>query len=178
MTEEETIKQREYKANWYRKNNEKAKESARKSYAANIEKQRERGRKKYHANKEKYMESRRKRLGIIDSGRRRGVIQDKVFQYAKEVKGKRKCYLEKQYGLTLNQWDEIVKSQNGQCVICKRHFKNVPRSPVVDHNHQTGKVRGALCFRCNTALGSFSDNVQTLENAIYYLQNNLETQTE
>lgn len=70
------------------------------------------------------------------------------------------------YGLTLDEFDEMVKKQRGKCAICKKKPK-----PwfCVDHNHKTGKVRGLLCPRCNAyALphvesGLYKDAVKYLE---------------
>lgn len=42
---------------------------------------------------------------------------------------------------------------------------------VIDHNHQTGKVRGLLCANCNNGLGFFMDNIENLKEAIRYLEN-------
>lgn len=52
-----------------------------------------------------------------------------------------------------------------KCEICDDNF-----AIATDHNHQTGKVRGKLCYRCNRALGAFKDNLQILKNAVYYLE--------
>lgn len=171
LTEEDAVKMREYKRNWYRANKEKSRESARKSYAANIEKQRERGREKYTANKDKYMDNQRKRLGRVDSGRRRGFVQSSESLYIKSIKSdsKKKHYLKKRYNITIDEWNKIIESQNGCCYICGRHFSSTFGGACVDHDHDTGKVRGALCRRCNAGLGNFSDKIELLRKAIAYL---------
>lgn len=61
----------------------------------------------------------------------------------------RKKLLQK-YGLTLEQYNEKLKTQKGGCAICKIPIKK----PDVDHNHGTGKTRGLLCPRCNNWLGA------------------------
>ena len=53
------------------------------------------------------------------------------------------------------------------CQICDVSFKDAKSH--VDHDHQTGEVRGVLCQRCNHLLGNAKDNVQILQNAIKYL---------
>lgn len=56
------------------------------------------------------------------------------------------------YGLTRTQFDELLLQSCGRCMSCFQQFKQ-GRAPFVDHNHDTGEVRGLLCQPCNTALG-------------------------
>ena len=83
-------------------------------------------------------------------------------------------YLEKTYGITLEQYKDLKESQNDRCAICNEEgFILNPNSKsklVVDHCHTTGKVRGFLCHNCNRALGLFQDSVAFLEKAIKYLK--------
>ena len=74
--------------------------------------------------------------------------------------------LKKQYGLTLEEHQSMVTAQKSCCKICHR-----PAKLHVDHDHNTGKVRGLLCLSCNMALGLMKDNTEVLSNAIKYLQN-------
>jgi hypothetical protein len=53
---------------------------------------------------------------------------------------------------------------------CQENAKKPLTRPVIDHCHITGKVRGLLCSKCNKALGLFSDNLNTLEQALKYLK--------
>jgi hypothetical protein len=80
----------------------------------------------------------------------------------------------RKYGLTQEQYDAMVKAQNGVCKICKQPETRVIRGQVpllsVDHDHATGKVRGLLCYACNHALGLFKDSVKTMKRAIRYLE--------
>lgn len=70
------------------------------------------------------------------------------------------------YGLLPGQYDDAVKSRNGNCDICGPTDKKL----MVDHDHASGEVRGLLCNNCNTALGKFMDDVGLLLAAIRYLQ--------
>jgi hypothetical protein len=75
------------------------------------------------------------------------------------------------YGLTVEQYDDILMKQNYICAICKNPEKSsTKRFLSIDHNHTTGKVRGLLCDTCNRGLGHFFDNLDLLESAVLYLK--------
>lgn len=77
-------------------------------------------------------------------------------------------HLKKTFGLTVDQYDEMLRAQGGGCAICGR----LPRPDIalhVDHDHETGIVRGLTCFRCNNALGDFNDDPALLARASDYL---------
>jgi len=76
--------------------------------------------------------------------------------------------LKKRYGMTRQEYADILAEQDGLCSICKQPEQN--RRFSVDHCHDTGKIRGLLCSKCNTALGLFNDNIDSLVNAIDYLR--------
>lgn len=71
------------------------------------------------------------------------------------------------YGITKEQFYEMMENQNHQCKICKIE---IDKSAHVDHCHETGKVRGILCLHCNKGLGFFKDNINSLSQAIQYLK--------
>lgn len=77
----------------------------------------------------------------------------------------------KKYGLTIDSYNKIFAAQKGKCIICGNTNKNKKRL-FVDHNHTTGKIRGLLCYKCNTTLGNVQDNIEMLEKTIVYLKNN------
>ena len=82
----------------------------------------------------------------------------------------RKASLLNKYGLTTEDYNKMLDQQNGVCKICKQVcITNEVLS--VDHCHTTGKIRGLLCMKCNSALGYFKDNIETLKSAIKYLEN-------
>jgi hypothetical protein len=68
------------------------------------------------------------------------------------------------YGIGADHFDELVKQQGGVCPICGRADPE-----HVDHSHDTGKVRGILCFNCNGGLGQFRDSPDALRSAADYL---------
>lgn len=75
----------------------------------------------------------------------------------------------KAYGLSVEEYEVILKRQNGVCAICSQVCKT-GRRLAVDHDHNTKKVRGLLCATCNTALGKFGDSPVLLRQAIEYLE--------
>jgi hypothetical protein len=75
--------------------------------------------------------------------------------------------LKRYYGITLKERDDLLRAQNGLCLVCA---KPITHYPCVDHNHATGQVRGILHSKCNTAIGLFNDDPATLERAITYLK--------
>ncbi|MDX2540895.1 endonuclease VII domain-containing protein [Streptomyces sp. WI04-05B] len=80
------------------------------------------------------------------------------------VKG-RADHLKRQYGMTEAERDEMIASQMGLCVICLK------APPVhVDHCHETGRVRGVLCFNCNSAIGKLGDDPDAVRRAAAYLE--------
>ena len=93
--------------------------------------------------------------------------QAKLQEYAKSGKKKvsdRKSHLKRKYGLTLEDFDALLASQDGGCAICGKLDVD-----HVDHDHHTGRVRRILCFRCNVAIGQMDDEPERLLAAASYL---------
>ncbi|MFA5884439.1 MAG: endonuclease VII domain-containing protein [Acidimicrobiia bacterium] len=78
--------------------------------------------------------------------------------------GSRHYHLKRRYGIGATEVDALIVSQDGRCPICGRE-----NPEHVDHDHETGRVRGVLCFNCNGGLGQFSDDIDRLAAAISYL---------
>lgn len=78
----------------------------------------------------------------------------------------------RKYGLTTEQIKKLLDSQNRCCAICNILLDRSEsiKIPHIDHCHQSGEVRGILCSRCNTGLGSFRDSAEFLSSAISYLR--------
>lgn len=92
-------------------------------------------------------------------------------------------YLYRNYGITILNYEEILEKQNNVCAICggtgteRADHSKSKCNLVVDHCHNTNKVRGLLCHTCNTALGQFKDSKQLLQKAIEYLDTDLKLET-
>jgi hypothetical protein len=79
--------------------------------------------------------------------------------------------LKSKYKINLEIYEEMLIAQNYRCAICNTTDPgDYHQNFCVDHDHNTGKIRGLLCHNCNSALGNFHDNISTLTNAILYLQ--------
>lgn len=74
----------------------------------------------------------------------------------------------KRYGISAEEYQKMYDDQKGVCKICQNQCQT-KQTLSVDHCHKTGKVRGLLCIKCNTALGMLNDNVLLFKEAINYL---------
>lgn len=81
----------------------------------------------------------------------------------------RRSDLKRWYGMTEQEHADLLASQGGTCAICGA-AEDADTRLVVDHCHASGIVRGLLCSLCNTALGSFKDDIARLRRAAAYLQ--------
>ena len=95
---------------------------------------------------------------------------------------RRNSYLKWAYDITTEEYAAMEKFQNYQCAICPTNAPRPAReskkykttklaaSWMVDHDHETGRVRGLLCHKCNLGLGQFNDDPELLRAAIAYLE--------
>lgn len=117
-------------------------------------------------NKEKYKKWREKNKEKIRENQRK--------YYRNDKKKYRENRIKNLFGITLKDYNEMLKKQNGRCAICgtkkvgRNQYNN--RSLGIDHDHKTGKIRGLLCNNCNTTLGFLKDNPLILIKAVKYLQ--------
>lgn len=107
-----------------------------------------------------------------DENFRRMVIERSKQYRIDHPTAKRSQDLFDKYGITLEDYDEMLKAQDGKCAICGCKSEDNGRYGVlyVDHNHNNGKIRGLLCESCNLGLGIFKDDIGILNNAIKYLK--------
>jgi len=77
--------------------------------------------------------------------------------------------LKREYGITIEEYDKIVRIQKKRCKICGSEVEIL----YIDHNHKTDEIRGLLCHNCNISLGLLKDNPMILYNCIKYLRREL-----
>ncbi len=81
----------------------------------------------------------------------------------------REQHVFKVFGLSVDGYNEMFATQKGMCAICGTHQSELKKLFAVDHDHETGNVRGLLCQKCNTAIAFLKDDAEIMENAIVYL---------
>lgn len=100
-------------------------------------------------------------------------IDCKEYRRLKRKPKNRKYDLAK-FGLTVEQYDELLQKQNGVCAICKRPetiILNWKLKPLaVDHCHETNRIRGLLCAQCNVGIGNLKHNPDWLRAAALYCE--------
>lgn len=99
------------------------------------------------------------------------------YRHSEEYRKKRiqqatKQNRKRKYGISPEEFDNLLKSQNYSCAICSVHLDGSRFSlkGQLDHCHKTKKVRGILCGQCNTSLGNFKEDEDILLSAIQYLR--------
>lgn len=153
-----------YSKEYYEANKERIKAESRAYYHANKARSREQGRKYRHKHRARLCAYHRQYYK--DNAKRLKADKAKYRKANPELYSliKRKSA----YGITPEQFKNMLKSQGRRCAICLKKF-NKPKQTHVDHCHKTGKVRGILCHLCNAALGFFGDSIEVLRSAISYL---------
>lgn len=150
---------------WRERNPEKAKAQTKQWQADNPEKVRAAGKRWAERNPEK-IKAKQKLQRARDP--------EKMREYQRTFLAKHPGYgraltLKSKYGLTREQYDEMLASQGGCCSICKAGDPLGKGAWHVDHCHDSGAVRGLLCHQCNVGLGHFKDSPTFLAAAIDYL---------
>jgi hypothetical protein len=74
-------------------------------------------------------------------------------------------HLRRKFGLTPEQWQEIAEAQGYACKLCGEK-----KRLATDHSHSNGKVRGLLCWNCNSGMGKFKHNPALLRAAADYIE--------
>lgn len=92
---------------------------------------------------------------------KKGSIKRKENQYKYDIK--------KLYNITYDEYSNMLKMQNGVCAICEQK-ESINKNLSVDHCHETGKIRGLLCLKCNQGIGLLKHNVKWLRKAALYCE--------
>lgn len=121
-------------------------------------------------NRASYVKHREKRLAY-ESARESGWERSGRCKYEQGKEVKWGSHLKRMYGITESDFYAMWERQGKVCAICRKECNKSSRTKLcVDHCHKTGKVRGLLCFKCNTGLGRFNDDTNLFEQAIKYLR--------
>jgi hypothetical protein len=100
--------------------------------------------------------------------------QRRTYRRTNSATHRRKYRLKAYFGITLDEFDAMVAAQGGVCAICSQPERALilgePKRLCIDHDHETGRVRGLLCNACNIGLGRFRDNLDNLRAAADYLE--------
>jgi hypothetical protein len=88
-------------------------------------------------------------------------------EYKKQRKNRA---LKTRIGITIDEFEAKLKSQNNSCAICFVFLPPEGHKTHTDHCHTTGKIRDLLCTNCNRGLGHFQDSIEILTKAVQYLE--------
>ena len=111
----------------------------------------------------------KRRLANIEAHRK--YHRDYMKRYRKNnPRSAKRAQLKHHYGITLEQYEELLEEQDGKCKICGHEPQEGERALDVDHCHDEGHIRGILCSSCNAGLGHFQDRPDLLLKAIEYLE--------
>jgi hypothetical protein len=149
-------------------------ETAKKSREKNPEKEKLRRKLDYLKNRERNLAYRKEYLSRPEAKQKRDNTRIAYgIKHKDRLKDKN---LRFKFNITLEQYNQLLHSQNYVCAICYQPEKALARgkrtikSLAVDHCHKTGKIRGLLCDICNKGIGHFEDSINKLESAILYLK--------
>jgi hypothetical protein len=87
-----------------------------------------------------------------------------------QILKRRDNFYQRAYGITLEQYNELFAQQEGKCKVCETHQTHLSKALVVDHCHETLKVRALLCSGCNLALGNVKENPEILIKLSHYIK--------
>jgi hypothetical protein len=117
----------------------------------------------YEKNKEECKERTKNHASCI-------AAREKYRKKPETIEKNRNRRLLQNYGITNEDYEKMLESQLFCCLGCGLHQNELDKKLNVDHNHETGAIRGLLCGNCNRALGLIKDNVKTLTNLCKYLE--------
>lgn len=81
----------------------------------------------------------------------------------------RRHHLRRKFGIDHKRYEEILSGQGGGCAICGSTLSRNGQRLAIDHDHETGVIRGVLCDKCNRGIGLLNDSPELLQRAREYL---------
>ena len=150
-----------YKA--YRKKNKDKVKAKNKTYY-------EKNKEELNAKNKAYREKNKEKLKAYDKTYKEK-NKEKIAAYREKNKDKIKGNnLKRRYGIGLHEYNLMLTEQKGKCACCGIHQNELTQKFAVDHDHDTGLIRGLLCSLCNTGIGKLGDNIEGLMRALNYLE--------
>ena len=123
---------------------------------------RKRRQKEYHNQNKESMKAYQKKYKILHSEElKRKEKERQAKDPGKWRRDRTRRYYKSKYGCSIEGFNALKEAQGGMCMIC-----SAADDLCLDHNHQTGKIRGILCRQCNAQMGSFGDDLAGLQCAI------------
>lgn len=176
---------KEYNKKYYEEHKEEERARCLKWYHENKEKLDKKALKTYHdayyqANKENWPKRTKEQQDQYNAARREKYASDETYrelqkqlvkEYWRSNPRVRKNQRLRQYNITVDEYEDLLDAHGHKCAICGYSDKSKPKFfPLVDHDHESGKVRGILCSNCNMAIGKMKDNPELLRKAAKYLE--------
>lgn len=104
--------------------------------------------------------------------KRNAYAKERLKKYPEKVRNEK---YKRAYGISLDDYNDLLKGQKNKCKICgTKNPTGTHKHLVVDHCHETNKIRGLLCGRCNAGIGFFNDDLKLIKKAIEYLNENIQ----
>lgn len=113
-----------------------------------------------------YKDARREEVNRKERERSKRRSKDPVYKHKRFV-----ADIKKKYGLSLEQYNNMLEAQNGKCKLCK-HPPAKGKRLHIDHCHISGKIRGLLCAQCNWFVGKIDKNPEMIWEIVYYNEGN------
>lgn len=125
----------------------------------------------YSARQQRYENKKPKDVSVREKREREQRRKERRTDAEKALDRKKQYgrYIKRTYGITLNEYDVMLRRQHGRCAICGTDEPGGKGIFNVDHCHKTGAVRELLCAKCNFLLGHAEDSIERLEQAKGYI---------
>lgn len=135
-------------------------------------------RNKYRRKAHKKMPNIKRKQALNWASANRIRINERAREYRLNNREKFKGYtLKRDFNITLIEYNLLLENQKGLCKLCdkpetSKHQSGALKSLAIDHCHKTMKIRGLLCWKCNTGIGKLLDDPLLLRKAADYIESN------